>query len=108
MAAPKATSGGAGALAAITAVLGAGLIGLTIWLHGETTREEERLDRSKREYREMVDRMKPAVVPYLRKPQTGPVNEDLLTFLSRKATSAKIPSTIFRIQRNQELKTRTA
>lgn len=104
MAAPKA-SGGAGALVAITGLLGAGLIGLIVWLHGETSREEAALDRSKREYREMVDRMKPAVGPYLaKKPGAAAPNEDLLTFLSRKAAQAKIPASIFRIQRNQELK----
>ena len=93
MAAPKATSGGAGALAAITAVLGAGLIGLTVWLHGETAREEDRLDLSKRQYREMVDRMKPAVTDYLKvasKRAGSGASEDLLTFLSRKATQAAI------------------
>jgi hypothetical protein len=107
MAAPKATSGGAGALAAISAILAAGLIALTFWLHGDTAREEERLDRSKRDYREMVDRMKPAVTEYLKhaKPGAGGASEDLLTFLSRKATQAGIPAGIFRIQRNQELKT---
>ena len=104
----KPASGGGGAFVAITALLGAGLIGLTVWLHGETTREEERLERSKREYREMVDRMKPAVTEYLKvakRPGAGASNEDLLTFLSRKATQATIPAAIFRIQRNQELKT---
>ncbi|HEX7897934.1 MAG TPA: hypothetical protein VF950_09255 [Planctomycetota bacterium] len=107
MAAPKASSGGAGALVAISAILGAGLIGLTVWLHGETAREEERLDRAKREYREMVDRMKPAVTEYLKnakRPGSGPANEDLMTFLSRKANAAAIPAAIFRLQRNQELK----
>lgn len=104
MAAPK-PSGGAGALVAITTLLGAGLIGLIVWLSGETSREEAALDRAKREYREMVDRMKPAVAPYLaKKPGAAVPNEDLLTFLSRKATQAKIPASIFRIQRNQELK----
>lgn len=106
MAAAKTSSGGAGALAAVTLLLGAGLIGLIIWLHGETNREESALERSKGEYREMVDRMKPAVAAFLKgepgKPASG---EDLLTYLSRKATQAKIPSNIFRIQRNQELKT---
>jgi hypothetical protein len=106
MAAPKASSGGSGALAAISAVLGAGLIALTVWLHGETAREEELLDRAKRDYREMVDRMKPAVAAYLKQKgsRSAAPNEDLLTYLSRKASSAKIPAEIFRIQRNQELK----
>lgn len=108
MAAPKATSGGAGALIAITALLGAGLVGVIVWLHGEAGREEETLDGAKRKYREMVDRMKPAVAAYLKKqggakPTPGG-NEDLLIFLSRKATEASIPSAIFRVQRNQELK----
>jgi hypothetical protein len=106
MAAPKPTSGGSGALVAITAILGAGLIALAVWLHSETSRAEDTLDRAKREYREMVDRMKPAVIAYLKggKPDKTGSQEDLLTYLSRKATAAKIPAEIFRIQRNQELK----
>jgi hypothetical protein len=106
MAAKKPSSGGAGALVAISAVLGAGLIALAVWLHSETTRAEERLDRSKREYREMVDRMKPALTAYLKSGASSKAvsQEDLLTYLSRKATSAKIPAEIFRIQRNQEVK----
>lgn len=110
MAKPKKKDGGggSGALAALLALLAAGLIGLLVWLHGETAREEEGLERSKREYREMVDRMKPAVTAYRRTAKAAPggdPNEDLLTFLSRKATQAQIPAGIFRIQRNQELKT---
>jgi hypothetical protein len=106
MAAPKTPSRGSGALVATSAILGAGLIALAVWLHGETTREEERLDRAKRDYRDMVDRMKPAVADYLKRRgarSTAP-NEDLLTYLSRKSKDAKIPAEIFRIQRNQELK----
>ncbi len=105
MAAEKATSGGGGLLAAITAVLGAGLLGLIVWLYGETARREEELQRSKREYREMVDRMKGPVKDLLKGPKGTPVNpnEDLLTFLSRKATVAQIPPSIFKIQPNQPL-----
>lgn len=108
MAAEKAASGGGGALAAITAVLGAGLIGLIVWLHAEASREEEELLRSKREYREMVDRMKGPVRDHLKggtKTPAGNPNEDLLTFLSRKAAAAQIPSSIFKVQPNQPLTT---
>lgn len=105
MAAEKAASGGGGSLAAITALLGAGLIGLIVWLYGEAAREQEALDRAKRDYREMVDRMKGPVRDHLKGPKTpsGNPNEDLLTFLSRKSTAAQIPSSIFKIQPNQPL-----
>jgi len=105
--ASKGGSGGGGALAAISALVGAGLLGGIVWLHGEAAREEDAFERSKRDYREMVDRMKAPVAAHLkgRKGQTPGSSEDLLTFLSRKATSAQIPPQIFRIQRNQELKT---
>lgn len=108
MAAAKAASGGGGGLAAITAVLAAGLIGLGVWLHGEASREEAALERAKRDYREMVDKMKPAVAALLKgqKATPGvPANEDLLTFLSRKAGAASIPSSIFKIQLNPSIKT---
>jgi hypothetical protein len=107
MAAKPKSGGGGGILAGLTAVLAAGLIGLLVWLYGETTREEQALDRVKREYREMVDRMKPAVTQMLKigkQPSSGPANEDLLTFLSRKSNQAGIPASIFKIQPNQPLK----
>ena len=109
MAAAKAASGGSGGvMAALSALAGLGLLGAIVWLHGEATREEEAFGRAHREYREMVDRMKGPVAAYL-KTRKGTAStaagEDLLTFLSRKATQAQIPASIFRIQRNQELKT---
>lgn len=104
--ASKGGSGG-GALAILSALAGVGLLGAIVWLHGEASREEEEFDRAKRNYREMVDRMKGPVAAYLkgRKGTNPNANEDLLTYLSRKATTAQIPPAIFRIQRNQELKT---
>ena len=106
MAGEKATSGGSGLLAGITAALAAGLIGLILWLYGQAAREEETLDRSKREYREMVERMKRPVAEHLKRPKApagSNPNEDLLTFLSRKATDARIPSSIFKVQPNEPL-----
>ena len=105
MTAPKGTSGSSGGLVAILALLGVGLGATALWLHAETSKAEETLGIRKDEYRRMVDRMKPALENRRKgaKP-TGPSNEDLLTFLSRKAGQAKIPATLFNIQRNQELK----
>ena len=106
MAPLKKGGGGGGALAAALLLLAAGLSAFTVWIRGEAIREEEGLDRVKAEYREMVDRMKPAVLLYLKGAKTpSNPNEDLLTFLSRKATQAQIPASLFKIQRNQELKT---
>jgi hypothetical protein len=94
--AAKGSSGGGGALAAVSALAGAALLGAIVWLHGEAGREEEAFDRSKREYREMVDRMKAPVAAYL-KGRKGTS--------TRKASQAQIPASILRVQRNQELKT---
>lgn len=104
--ASKGGSGG-GALAIISALAGVGLLGAIVWLHGEASREEEAFERAHRDYREMVDRMKLPVAAYLkgRKGVNPGASEDLFTFLSRKATTAQIPPSIFRLQRNQELKT---
>jgi hypothetical protein len=106
--AAKATSGGAGPMALLTAVLGVGLGVALIWLYGEAGKAEAALERAKRDYREMVDRMKPAVQQMLKSTppgSKGPANEDLLTFLSKKSTQAGIPAAILKIQPNASLKT---
>lgn len=106
--AAKAASGGAGPMAGVTAVAGLALAGALVWLYGETSKAEAALDRAKRDYREMVDRMKPVVAAA---PKAGPggarspANEDLLTFLSRKSNQAGIPAAILKIQPNAPLKT---
>lgn len=90
-------------------LLGLGLAGAALWLHAEAAKEAGRLDRVKREYREMADRMRKPVEQHLKSRRAGgearATAEDALTFLSRKASQAQIPPGILAIQPNQEVKT---
>lgn len=81
-----------------------GLAGAGVWLHGEAGKEREKLDRYKKDYREMADRMRRPIEAHLKAAKGGgakSAGEDLLTFLSRKANGAQIPPSLFAIQRNE-------
>ena len=99
-----AASGGGNAHFAFWALIALGLGGGAVWLNGEASKERERLDRYKKDYREMADRMRRPVEQHLKAAKGGgatAAGEDLLTFLSRKASGAKIPPGLFSIQRNE-------
>jgi hypothetical protein len=102
------SGGGGNAAFALFALVALGLGGAAVWLHGEAEQERRKLDRYKRDYREMADRMRRPVEQY-RKTRKGDgdaraAGEDILTFLSRKAGQAKIPPGLLAIQRNTETK----
>lgn len=91
---------------ALLGILCAGAAGAAVWLSAEAATEAEALERAKLDYRDMV-KWRPAVEE-LRKKQGGGSRQadgDTLTFLSRKATAAQIPSKLFSVQRNPPLKT---
>lgn len=103
-----AASGGGNATFALFGLIALGLAGAAVWLQGEASGERGKLDRYKKDYREMADRMRRPVEQFLSSRrgsgESRPSGEDLLTFLSRKATQAQIPPGLFAIQRNQEFK----
>jgi len=104
--AEEAKEGRTGLWFALLGILCAAAAGAALWLSTEAAAGAEALDRAKRDYAEMV-RWRPAVEDY-RKKQTGtrgPSDGDTLTFLSRKASGAEIPSSLLSIQRNPPLKT---
>jgi hypothetical protein len=110
MAAAKAKEGrggGGGAAVFLLAALVLGLGGLVFHFDQEARKAERELARVKDEYREMV-RLKRPVEEHLKSQKgrgagTEPRNEDLVTFLSRKATQAQIPANLFSIARNPNL-----
>jgi len=91
---------------ALLGILCAAAAGGAVWLSAEAAAGEEALERAKRDYRDMV-KWRPAVEDFRRKQGSGgrPTDGDTLTFLSRKASAAKIPPNLFSIQRNPPLKT---
>ena len=103
--AEDAKEGRTGLWFALLGILCAAAAGAAAWLSAEATAGAEALDRAKSDYADMA-RWRPAVEEYLKK-QSGGVRGaegDTLTFLSRKASQAGIPSKLFSIQRNPPLK----
>jgi hypothetical protein len=101
--------GGGNAAFVLFALLALGLAGASVWLRGQATKEAEKLDRVKREYREMADRLRRPVEQYLKSRRAGgearASAEDAGLFLSRKAAQAEIPAGLFALQKNQDFKT---
>lgn len=107
MASAKADEGRSSVAVGISIVLIAGLGGLVWYLREEAGKAGRELERAKSEYREMV-RLKKPVEEYLRirktvKTTDVKAGEDLVTFLSRKATQAQIPANLFSIAKNPDL-----
>ena len=108
MAAAKANEGRSSVAVGISIVLIAGLGGLVWYFREEAERAGRELERAKNDYREMVRQKKP-VEEYLKNQKAGKgtdavkVGEDLVTFLSRKATQAQIPANLFSIAKNPDL-----
>ena len=90
---------------AVLGILCAGTAGAAAWLSAEAAAGAEALDRAKTEYADMV-KWRPSVEAFRHKRSDGGRSSDgdTLTFLSRKAAQAKIPSNLFSIQRNPPLK----
>ncbi len=107
MAAAKATEGKSSVVVGFSILLISGLGGLVWYFREEADRAGRELERAKTDYREMV-RLKRPVEEYLRNRSRRPgtearPGEDLVTFLSRKATQAQIPANLFSIAKNPEL-----
>jgi hypothetical protein len=92
-------TGGAAAIA-VSGLLVLGLGGLSFWLHGQAKKAEDLLARSKREYREMADRMKKPVEESKRRGSRAVERsaEGLdEAFLDRKRAQAQIPQPLFKL-----------
>ncbi len=97
----KEKAGGAAAAIAVSVLLVLGLGGLSFWLHGEARKGEELLARSKREYREMADRMKKPIEEAKRRGgnRPAPASAEGMdeAFLDRKRAQAQIPQNLFKL-----------
>ena len=92
---------------ALLALAAAGVVG---WFWKQAGKAGDDLQRSKGEYRNMVDVMKKPVEEYVRVRKSrgaavSDTGEDMLTFLDRKARQAQIPAGLLNITRNQNLAT---
>ena len=106
--AAKSGEGKSNVVVGLSILLISGLGGLVWYLREESERAGRELERAKQDYRDMV-RMKKPIEEYLKnrsRKTTDPGSrpgEDLVTFLSRKATQAQIPANLFSIAKNPDL-----
>jgi hypothetical protein len=103
----KTKKGGSVIPIVISALLALGAAALAALFFNDAQKAAEELQTSKDDYRRMVDQMKKPVEEFLRnrKNRAGSQesNEDMLTFLDRKARQAQIPPGVFNIARNQDM-----
>jgi hypothetical protein len=109
MAAAKSNEGKSSVVVGLSILVISGLAALVWYFRDEAETAGRELERNKQEYRDMV-RMKKPIEDYLknrsRKAGADPGSkpgEDLVTFLSRKATQAQIPANLFSIAKNPDL-----
>lgn len=108
MAAAKADEGRSSVVVGLSILVISALGGLVWYFREEAGRAGRELERAKSEYREMV-RLKKPVEEYVKNRSRRPgadavkAGEDLVTFLSRKATQAQIPANLFSIAKNPDL-----
>jgi hypothetical protein len=98
-------SGGSTTVIALSALLALGAAGGVWYCYDEASRAEEKLARSKEEYKKMASWKRP-VEDYLRanKGRTAaPQDEsDLMIFLDKKARESQIPPGMFNLARNAD------
>jgi type II secretory pathway component PulJ len=91
----------------ISALLALGAAGGVYYFYDQAQTSENALQRSKDEYKKMAAGKK-AVEEYIRqrkgRPAAGPeTNEDLMTFLDKKAREAQIPQGSFTVTKNADM-----